>query len=101
MLNSNEVSPDKRNVVDLAEHANNTAVVDARDHDGKEVGEQGGLLLEVEGQGLVVDLNVGDTSDDILELVVLPSIGRAFDHGKGGVVLNGSELDSTHAWRKV
>jgi hypothetical protein len=90
MLNSNEVGPDERDMVDLAEHANDSAVVDARNHDSKEVSEEGGLLLEVERQSLVVNLDVGDAGDHILELVMLPSIGRAFDHSKSGVILDES-----------
>jgi hypothetical protein len=38
------------------------------------------------GNYLVVDLDVGDLDDDLLELVVVPSIGSSFHHGKSGVV---------------
>ena len=41
-------------MVDLPEHLDNSAVVDTRDEDGKQVGEKCWLLLQVEGEGLVV-----------------------------------------------
>jgi len=37
-----------------AEHANNTAVVDARDQDRQKVSYEQGLLLHVEGKRLIV-----------------------------------------------
>ena len=41
-------------MVDLAEHLDNTGVVNAGDEDGQQVGEEGGLFLQVEGERLVV-----------------------------------------------
>ena len=41
-------------MVDLDEHSNNPAVIDSGDQDGEKIGEQRRLLLEVEGEGLVV-----------------------------------------------
>ena len=54
MLNSNEVRLDQRDVVNLTECPDNTGVVDTGDEDGKEIGQQGWLLLEIERQSLVV-----------------------------------------------
>ena len=34
-----------------------------------------------------IHLDVGNLDDDFLELVVLPSVSRPLDHGKGGIVL--------------
>jgi hypothetical protein len=31
--------------------------------------------------------NIGSTNDDILELIVFPSISRVFHHSKSGVIL--------------
>ena len=45
-------------MVNLLEHADDTGVIDARDHDRQEIGEQGRLLLQVEGEGLVVAINL-------------------------------------------
>lgn len=78
-------------------------MVNARDKDGQQIGEQFGLFLEVEGQGTIISrrsiksiihrkvhyflhLDVCDLDDDLLELVVLPSIRRSFHHCKGGII---------------
>lgn len=39
-----------------------------------------------------VHLNISDADGHILELIVLPSIGRAFDHGESGIVLVAASL---------
>ena len=105
VLHSDEVRANEWNVVDLAEHLHHTAVVDARDEDGQEVCQESRLLLQVERESLVVaattsqmnssdelnthsHLDVGDLDDDLLELVVLPAIGRALNHGESGVILD-------------
>lgn len=71
--------------------------------DGQQIGEQLGLFLEIEGQGTVISrgriridrpqkghyflhLDVRDLDDDLLELVVLPSIRGSFHHRKGGII---------------
>ena len=45
-------------MIDLLEHADDASMVDARDHDRQEIGEQGRLLLQVEGEGLVVAIDL-------------------------------------------
>ena len=58
MLYSNKIRADERDVVDLAERADDSAVVDAGDEDGEEVGEERGLFLEIECERLVVARDV-------------------------------------------
>lgn len=41
-------------MINLTEHADDTAVIDTGDQYGQQIGKQGGLFLEVEGQRLVV-----------------------------------------------
>ena len=48
MLDGDEIRADKRDVVDLAESADNTRVINSRNENGQEVGQEGRLLLEVE-----------------------------------------------------
>lgn len=52
MLNSNEVRPNERNVVLIAEHSDDSAVVNSRNEDGEEVREESRLFLEIECEGL-------------------------------------------------
>jgi hypothetical protein len=54
MLNGDEIRPNERDVINLPESPDNSSVVDARNEDGQKVGEQVGLLLEVEGNRLIV-----------------------------------------------
>ena len=54
MLHSDKVRADKRDVIDLLEHANNAAVVDTGNQHRKQVREKGWLFLKVERQTLVV-----------------------------------------------
>jgi hypothetical protein len=74
-------------VINLLEGPDNTRMIDARDENSEKVCEECRLLLEIEGHCLVVDLNICHTDDNILELIVLPSIRRALYHGKGRVIL--------------
>jgi len=75
-------------------------VIDAGREDGEQVGEERRGLVEVEVERAVVlpgqldyrrtrtdDLEVGDLDDVRLELLVVPGVGRALDHGQGGVVV--------------
>jgi hypothetical protein len=103
MLDGNEIRADKGDVVDLAEGANNTRVVNSRDKDSQEVSQEGRLFLEVECQSFIVTtadiikcvsstgsnlhLNVGGPYNNILELVVFPCIRRAFYHRQSCIVL--------------
>ena len=93
MLHGDEVGADERNVINRPERLHNTGMVDTRNKDGEEISEEGRLFLEVEGEGFVVakpkrreyrtkngrrpndiHLDIGNPDNDILELVVLPSI---------------------------
>ncbi len=69
MLNGDEVGADKRDVVDLPEHANHSAVVDARNQNGKKVSEESGLLLEIEGESLVVTVTSHQLQHESIENV--------------------------------
>lgn len=54
MLDSNQVSPNERYVVNLSEHANDTSMIDSGNEDSKEISQQGGVLLQIECQSFVV-----------------------------------------------
>jgi hypothetical protein len=44
---------------------------------------KGGLLLEVESKGYVINLHVSGRNNNIIELATLPSIRRMLDHASG------------------
>lgn len=75
-----------RQLIRLLEHFDDASVVNPGGEDDEKVVEEHRLLGKVVGEGLVVDLNVGDLDHDLLELVVLPCVGGALHHGEGGVV---------------
>ena len=54
MLHSDEVGSNKGNVINLAEHPDNSTVIDAGNEHSEKICEKGRLLLQVEGEGLVV-----------------------------------------------
>ena len=58
VLNCNEIRTDQRDVVDLPEHLDDTAVVNARNENSEQVGEESRLLLEVERESLVVAVDM-------------------------------------------
>ena len=93
MLHGDEVGADERNVINRPERLHDTGMVDTRDEDGEEISEEGRLLLKVESEGFVVaeskrreyrirdkkstddiHLDVGNSDNNVFELVVLPSI---------------------------
>ena len=49
-MHGDQVRANERDVVHLPEHTDNAGVVDAGNENGEEVGEEGGLFLEVERQ---------------------------------------------------
>jgi hypothetical protein len=53
-LNSDEVGENERNIVIALKHLDDSRMINARDKDGQQIGEQFGLFLEVEGQGTVI-----------------------------------------------
>ena len=50
MLNGDKVRPNKGYVIHFAKHAHNTAVVNARNQNGKEVIEEGRMFSKVESK---------------------------------------------------
>ncbi len=108
MLHGDEVRADEGNMVDRPEHLDDTSMIDTGNEDSEEVGKECRLFLEVERQCFVVAVHVklasffmqakhlgihfdvGDPDNNILELVVFPSIRRTLDHGKSGIVLRSS-----------
>jgi len=103
MLDGDEIRTDQWDVVDLPEHADNTAVVDTGNENGQKISQEGGLFLEVECQGFVVaraemserikcycgysHFNICSAYNDVLELVVLPGVRGTFNHGQRSIVL--------------
>ena len=49
----------ERNVVDLSEHSNNTAVINPMNENSEEVCQKCGLFLEVESKGFVITVMKG------------------------------------------
>lgn len=76
LLDRDEVRLDQGQVVELLEDANDAGVVHTRSEDGQEVVDQRGLVVVVELDALVVVLGVGNLDHNVLELTVLPGIGR-------------------------
>lgn len=92
-------------MINLSEHLDDSRVINSRYEHGKEVGQECGLLLEIERESLVVTITrsaraCGETKgtidshldiryadNHVFELVVLPSIRRTLDHSKSGVIL--------------
>ena len=54
MLDSDEVSVDERDVVNLTESTGNTRMVNLRNENGYEVCQEGWLFLEIEHQWIIV-----------------------------------------------
>lgn len=54
MLDSNQIRPYQGDMIDLLEHPDHSAVIDARDEGSEEIGQQCGLLLQIECQGFVI-----------------------------------------------
>ena len=79
-LNVQKERLDQRNVVALREHADNTVDIDPWCERLQQVGQQRRLLIEVETQRAVVNLDIAGLDDDVLECLVLPSIGCALHH---------------------
>lgn len=61
MLYSNEVRANERDVVNLAEHANNTGMINAGNKNSQQVSEKCWLFLEIERKGLVVAITAVST----------------------------------------
>lgn len=57
VLHSNEIWPYQWDVVYGAEHGDDTRMVNTRNEDSKQISEQCGLFLNVEGQSPVVSEN--------------------------------------------
>lgn len=91
MLHGDEIRADQWDMVDLAEHPDDTRMVDSRNHDGQQIGEEVRLLLQVESERLVVavtqrlahphhiiatcvHLDVSHPNNHVLELIVFPCI---------------------------
>lgn len=108
MLNSNQVRPNQRNMVHLAEHPNHPGVINARNQDTQQINQKRWLLLEVKRESLVVSeftvniisnttvialhFHVGHSHNSLLELIVFPSICRTFNHGKGCIILGNRQI---------
>lgn len=69
----------------LGKDLDDPRVVQSRGEGGKEVRQEVGLVGEVEGDGLIGNLHVGNLDSDLFELVVVP-VSKAFHHGQSRVV---------------
>ena len=87
VLHRAEIGLDERQVVGLDEEVDGARMVEARREHGQQVVEQHGLVVQVELDGLVVELDVGHLRDHVLEVVLAPRLGRVSDHGRDRVVV--------------
>eukprot|EP00050_Salpingoeca_kvevrii_P006202 m.287993 g.287993 ORF g.287993 m.287993 type:complete len:381 (+) comp11879_c0_seq1:284-1426(+) len=86
-LHLEQVGLDKRKVVCADEKVHGTGMVDARNEDRQHVVEEQRLVVQVELNGLVVELSVGDLDDHLLERVLLPGLGGVLHHGRHTLVI--------------
>lgn len=70
ILDGDKVWFDERDVVGFFEHAHNAGVVDTRSKRGKEIREKGGMFLEVEVKGSVINLEICGFDNDLFEGVM-------------------------------
>ena len=61
-------------------------MVEAWGKNQQQVVEQQWLVIQIELQRLVVELYVGNFSDDVLEMALFPGLGRVVHHGDDGVI---------------
>lgn len=54
MLDCDKIRADERYIVLSAKYADDTAMVNARDQNGEQVGKESGLLLQIEREGLKI-----------------------------------------------
>ena len=71
----------------LGEEADGPGVVHAGREDEEEVVQHHGLVVQVELDGLVVQLDVGHLGDDVLEVGLAPGLCGVGHHGQHGVVV--------------
>ena len=71
--------------VQILSNLNNPTAINTIALSGKKRNNVPGVLVQVETDGLVVDIDVGDLLDDFLEESVVPSLGVR-DHGEDGVI---------------
>ena len=50
MLDSDEIRADERDVIDLAEHTNNTRMINTRDEDSQKIDQEGQESVVLEGR---------------------------------------------------
>ncbi|PNY29194.1 Uncharacterized protein TCAP_00893 [Tolypocladium capitatum] len=85
-LHVEEEGLDERQAVVLLEHLDDAVDVDASRQSSEQVRQQGGVLLDVELDGSVVDLEVGNLDHNLLELLVLPRVLGSLDDGERSIV---------------
>jgi len=73
-LDGDKVGFDERNIVSPLKHAGCASVINARDEDREEIVEEHGLFLVIERESLAIGFDVRDPYNDLLELIVLPSV---------------------------
>ena len=90
MLNSNEICANERDVIDLAESADDARMVNSRNKNRQKVGQESRLFLQIECQSFVITLsevssmflswywnlhlNIGGSHNHVLKLVVFPGV---------------------------
>mmetsp|Transcript_2450 Transcript_2450/g.6170 ORF Transcript_2450/g.6170 Transcript_2450/m.6170 type:complete len:320 (-) Transcript_2450:3540-4499(-) len=86
LLHAQQVLLHQRQLLRLAHDGHHAPVVDARLQHPQQVAQQVGVRLQVEADALVVHLHARHLDADVLELHVLPRVGRVGDHDGRGVV---------------
>ena len=70
-----------------SEEGDTSRVIEARSEHNQEVINEQGLVVEVELEGLVVELDVGHLCDDVFELALLPRLRRVGHHREDSIVV--------------
>ena len=70
-----------------SEEGDAARVIESWRQDDQQIVDEQRLVVEVELQGLVVELNVGDLCDDVLEMTLLPGLRGVGHHREHGVVV--------------
>lgn len=86
-LDGAEVRLNELEVVEAREEGHCACVVETRCEDHQEVVDEQRLVVEVELQGLVVELDVRHLGDHLLEETLLPRLRGVCHHGEGGVII--------------
>lgn len=85
LLRGDKVRLGERQVVLVLEDLDHSRVVQPWRQGSEEVGKEDRLVVEIEADGSIGYLHVGNLDGDLLELVVIP-VGQSLHHGESSVI---------------